>query len=62
MARITEQLKEAKFQIEFGNHILALASLGWALKFARQLPADVPRNRCLRAYIAQAIGALDANT
>lgn len=58
MHQVSFELNNAKFALQFGNHTLAIASLTWALKFAQELRSDVPRNRCLRAYIAQALEAL----
>lgn len=62
MRQINETLRFAYDCIEAGSPDLGLAYLYDALSLAQyHLPSDVPRNRCLRAYIVQAIGALNEN-
>lgn len=58
MQEISRQLRYAYARIALHRVPEGLAHLEGALLLARQLPCNVPRNRCLRAYIVQAIGAL----
>lgn len=51
-------LKQAKGWLEDGELSNTRWHLHLALDAAKALRSDVPRNRCLRAYIAQALEAL----
>lgn len=58
MQEVARQLRYAYARIALQRIPEGKAHLEGALLMARQLPCDVPRNRCLRAYIAQALEAL----
>lgn len=61
--KLVTHLKAADHDIRTGEIGDAINRLNWAMRYAREdyaFPCDVPLNRCRRAYIAQAIQALEA--
>lgn len=65
LTQTREWLHEAQNSLQANIPLLAKAELEAAMLNARKLRNDIPRNRCLRAYIAQAIQAMEqanANT
>lgn len=60
--KLVAHLKAAQHDIKTGERADAINRLKWAMRYAREeyaFPCDIPLNRCRRAYISQAIQAME---